>query len=126
MHLVYCAMVNLGNSYQGSIIQDLLILLFSDVDHNIRKNFLLQFIITVYFDTFKSAVNHINKNISTFTKLEFFAEVKRLAVSCGLSALEIKLQNQEKLERRKSISSDQENVLATFRDVLKIINYHDI
>ena len=117
---------NLGNCYRGSIIPDLLIFLFSCVNHNIRKNFLLQFITTVYYDTFKSAVNHINKDIFVFTKIEFFTEVKRLAVSCGLSALEMKLQVQEKLERRKSISSDQETVLATFRDVLKIVNCQDI
>ena len=114
---------NLGNCYYGSCIQDLLLLIFCCINQDIRRNFLLELIGNVYFDAFKSAVMSINKHIPLFDKHLFSNEVKRLAVSCGVSALEIGLdqQKQSKLEKRKSLH-DQENVLATFRDVLKLTN----
>ena len=112
---------NLGNCYYGSCVPDLLIFIFSCVNLDIRRNFLVEFISNVYFDAFKNAIISINKNVAMFAKHEFVAEVKRMAVYCGFSALEIGF-NQTKVERRRSIhDSNQENVLATFRDVLKLI-----
>ena len=111
---------NLENCYFGSCVPDLLHFIFSCINQDTRRNFILDFIGNVYFEAFKSAVLSINKNIPMFSKLEISAEIKKFAVSCGFSALEIGLQ-QQKLERRKSLN-DQENILATFRDVLKITN----
>ena len=115
---------NLGNCYYGSCVPDLLLFIFSCVSLEIRRNFLVEFIGSVYFDAFKNAVISISKNVAMFNKQEFASEVKKLSVYCGFSALEIGLQ-QMKVERRKSLhDSNQENVLATLRDVLKLCNWN--
>ena len=111
---------NLGNCHYGSCIQDLLLLIFSCINQDIRRNFLLEFIGTVYYDAFSSAVMSIDKNITMFDKQLFSAEVKKLSVACGLYTVETEFQHL-KQERRKSLR-EQDNVLGTFRDVLKIMN----
>ena len=111
---------NLGNGYYGSCVSDLLIFIFSCINQDIRRDFLMEFIVKVYFEAFNSAVNSINKNIPMFEKIKFCMEVKKLAVHCGIAALGFALE-QKKHERRKSLH-DQENVLATFREVLKLTN----
>ena len=110
---------NLGNCFYGSCIQDLLLFIFSCINQDIRRNFLLEFIGTVYFDAFRNAVMSIDKKITMFSKQMFSAEVKKLSVACGVSTVETGFQH-HKQERKKSLR-DQENVLGTFRDVLKII-----
>ena len=80
---------NLENCYFGSCVPDLLHFIFSCINQDTRRNFILDFIGNVYFEAFKSAVFSINKRIPMFSKLEFSAEVKKFAVSCGFSALEI-------------------------------------
>ena len=109
---------NLGSCYYGSCVSDLLIFIFSCINQDIRRNFLLEFIGKVYFESFKRAVSSINKNIAMFEKIEFCKQVQMLAVHCGIAALELALEH-NKHERRQGLH-DQENVLATFRDVVKL------
>ena len=62
----------------------------------------------------------LTRTLLMYAKQMFSAEVKNLSVSCGVAAAEIGYQH-HKEERGKSVH-DQENILAIFRDVLKIIN----
>ena len=104
---------SLAKCHYGSCILDLLHFLFSCVK---------QLINNVYFEAFNNAVTSINKKVEKFDKLDFDAEVRNLAVFCGFLTLEMEFKT-VKAGRRKSVHDiNQEMVLATFRDVLKLID----
>jgi len=82
--------LHLGRSHTGSCALDLLHLLFTSVDADVRTSFMADFICSVYYENFAKTVGAIDPDIRLFTKKSFIREVYHklpLSLPYSLSSL---------------------------------------
>ena len=87
--------LRLSQARPGSCVEDCVRLLLSLSSTNTRQR-LVSLVHEVYYEAFASAVAHIDAEVEMFSREDFKKEVTRLAVYCGLLALQATRDSGEK------------------------------
>ena len=82
-----CMFLNLSSASLGSCVEDCLVLVLTVTDLPTRDS-IVPLVHQGYYQAFANAVAHIDGGIKMFSRSEFKKEVTRLAVHCGLLALQ--------------------------------------
>ena len=82
-----CMFLCLSQARLGSCVLDCVSLLLSLSQPDTRQR-LVSLVHEVYYQAFATAVAHIDPQVEMFTREDFKKEVTRLAVYCGLLALQ--------------------------------------
>ena len=115
---------DLSKSFFGSCVLDLLQLIFTAIDQNVRENFMADLVCSVYYDSFAKNVASINNNISMFSKKDFIKEFNLNIMYGFLLSLKISSDlHQNALDKEKVTSANyvkhKDYVLALVRDIVQ-------
>ena len=113
---------DLSNCHYGSCVFDLLQFIFTSVDSNVRRNFMPDFVCSVYYDSFAKTVQNINSNIVMFSKRSFIREFdKSIMYGFHFSVVSFSSLSDVENDKVKDKEADDKNekyILALIRDVL--------
>ena len=115
---------DLSKSFYGSCVFDLLQLIFTAIDHNVRENFMADLVCSVYYHSFAKSVASINNNISMFSKKDFIKEFDLNIMYGFLLSFKICSElHQDALDKEKVTSTNyvkhKDYVLALVRDIVQ-------
>ena len=67
----------MSKCHYGSCVLDLLQLLFTSVEPEVRREFMPDMVCSVYYDNFHNTVNMLAPNVIIFTKNDFLKEFSK-------------------------------------------------
>jgi len=98
---------NLSWCHIGSCVLDLLQFVFTSIDPEVRRNFLADFICSVYYDNFVKTVINVNQKLSIFRLKHFVREFEQNILYGFLFSLDLKLKLHENIENDNEECKDE-------------------